>query len=141
MKGRKMSEYLKPLPSANIDSKPFWESCKHHAMALQQCASCGRFRYPPRSLCPKCHSESAEWHPINGRGRVYVSLVMMRSYGPAWEADVPYNVSMIDLDEGVRIWSNVIDCPPDEVRIGDPVALVYEDVTETVTLPRFRRVG
>jgi hypothetical protein len=66
---------------------------------------------------------------------------MMRSYGPAWEADVPYNVSMIDLDEGVRIWSNVIDCPPDEVRIGDSVTLVYEDVTETVTLPRFRRVG
>ena len=135
-----MSEYLKPLPSTNIDSRPFWESCKNHAMALQQCTSCGRLRYPPRSLCPDCHSASAEWRPISGRGHVYVSLVMMRSYGPAWEADVPYNVSMIELEEGVRIWSNVIDCSPDEIRIGDAVAVVYKTVTDTVTLPKFRRV-
>jgi len=65
---------------------------------------------------------------------------MMRSYGPAWEADVPYNVSMIELEEGVRIWSNVIDCSPDEIRIGDAVAVVYKTVTDMVTLPKFRRV-
>lgn len=136
-----MDEALKPLPSPDIDSKPFWDSCKEHAMALQRCASCKRFRYPPRSLCPYCHSVEAAWRAISGRGRVYVSLVMCRSYGPAWNRDVPYNISMIELEEGVRIWSNVIDCSPDEVKIGDLVTITYDDVTEAVTLPKFHRVG
>ena len=65
---------------------------------------------------------------------------MCRSYGPAWDQEVPYNISMIELEERVRIWSNVIDCSPDAVKIGDLVALVYDDVTEAVTLPKFRRV-
>jgi len=135
-----MNAYSKPLPSANLDSKPFWESCKKHSMALQQCTSCRHFRYPPRSLCPNCHAPEAKWAPINGSGHVFVSLVVCHSYGPAWEASVPYNVSLIELDEGVRIWSNVIDCPADDVRTGEPVTIVYEDVTDTVTLPKFRRI-
>ncbi|OGP30674.1 MAG: hypothetical protein A2038_12190 [Deltaproteobacteria bacterium GWA2_57_13] len=66
---------------------------------------------------------------------------MCHSYGPAWEKDVPYNVSIIELEERVKIWSNVIGCPPDEVKIGDPVVLVYEDVTEEISLPKFRPAG
>lgn len=76
---------------------------------------------------------------MSGKGRVYVTLEMCRSYGPAWEADVPYNISIIELAEGVKMWSNVTGCSPQEVRIGDPVALVYDDVTDAVTLPKFRR--
>jgi uncharacterized OB-fold protein len=136
-----MAEYSKPLPKPDQDSQPFWESCRAHAMALQQCASCARFRFPPRLVCPHCLSEEARWTPVRGRGRVYVSLVMCRSYGPAWEGDVPYNLSMIELDEGVRMWSNVVDCDPDRVQIGDRVELTYDDVTPEVTLPRFRLVA
>ena len=136
-----MSDYLKPVPSVNLDSKPFWESCQKHGMELQQCAGCGGFRFPPRSLCPDCHAPDAKWQPIKGEGRVYVSLVVHHSYGPAWEGSVPYNVSLVELDEGVRIWSNVIDCSPDEVRIGDRVGIVYDDVTDKVTLPKFRCIA
>lgn len=134
-----MGEYLKPLPSKNLDAKPLWDSCKNHSMALQRCVSCGQFRYPPRSLCPNCHETEAEWRPVSGRGHVYVSLVMCHSYGPVWEKDVPYNVSIIELEEGVHIWSNVVGCSPDDVKIGDAVSIVYEDVTEEITLPKFRR--
>jgi uncharacterized OB-fold protein len=66
---------------------------------------------------------------------------MCRSYGPAWEKDVPYNVSIIELEEGVKMWSNVIGCPPDQVKIGQPVVLVYEDVTEEISLPKFQLTG
>lgn len=135
-----MDNYLKPLPVLDVDSRFFWESCKNHKMALQQCFSCKQFRYPPRPLCPKCHSTEAEWSPISGRGQVYVALVMCRSYGPAWEHDVPYNISLIDLDEGVRLWSNVIGCGAEEVKIGDRVEISYEDVTDAITLPKFRKV-
>lgn len=136
----KPADYAKPLPLIDSDSKPFWESCRAHAMALQQCASCRRYRYPPRSLCPYCHAADAKWGKISGKGRVYVSLVMHHSYGPAWENSVPYNISMIELEEGIRMWSNVIDCSPDDVRIGDRVEIVYEDATDAITLPKFRRV-
>ena len=107
-------------------------------MALQKCASCGRFRYPPRPLCPHCQSQDARWTAVSGRGQVHVSLVVHRAPSTAWQDDVPYNVSMIALPEGVRMWSNVIGVPPEEVRIGDGVEITYVDVTKDVTLPRFR---
>ena len=78
---------------------------------------------------------------MSGKGRVYVTLEMCRSYGPAWQEDVPYNISMIELVEGVRMWSNVTACLPQEVRIGDPVTIVYDNVTDAVTLPRFCRAA
>jgi uncharacterized OB-fold protein len=134
-----MVDYLKPLPVLDIEGRFFWESCKKHEMALPQCVSCKQFRYPPRSLCPKCHSPEAQWTPISGRGQVYVALVMCRSYGRAWEHDVPYNISLIDLEEGVRMWSNVIGCLAEEVKIGDRVKISYDDVTDDITLPKFRK--
>jgi uncharacterized protein len=135
-----MEEYRKPLPLPDADSKPFWDSCRKHAMALQQCSSCRQFRYPPRSLCPHCHGSDAVWKPVSGLGRVYVALVMCRSYGPAWEKNVPYNISLIELDERVRMWSNVIGCAPEQVKIGDRVAVTYDDATTEISLPKFRLV-
>lgn len=136
-----MSNYLKPLPVLDIDSGDFWNSCRKHEMALQQCLSCKSFRYPPRPLCPFCHSLETQWNRISGKGEVYVSLVMHRSYGPGWEQDVPYNISLINLDEGIRMWSNVIGCPAEEVKIGDRVEISYDDVTNEITLPKFRKLG
>ena len=135
-----MSNYVKPLPTLDADGRSFWESCRKHKMALQRCLSCKQFRYPPRPLCPNCHSPEAQWSPVSGRGQVYAALVMCRSYGPAWEQDVPYNISLIDLDEGVRMWSNVIGCPAEDVKIGERVAVSYDDVTDEITLPKFRKV-
>jgi uncharacterized OB-fold protein len=65
---------------------------------------------------------------------------MCHSYGQVWEKDVPYNVSIIELEEGVRMWSNVVGCAPEDVKIGDSVTIVYEDATEEMALPKFRRV-
>ncbi len=135
-----MTEYRKPLPRPDQDSRPFWKSCQAHQMALQQCGGCGRFRFPPRLVCPHCLSEEASWTPVGGGGRVYVSLVMYRPPNSAWEGDVPYNLSMVELEEGVRLWSNVVGCDPETVQIGDRVQLQYDDVTPEYTLPRFRRV-
>jgi uncharacterized OB-fold protein len=134
-----MAEYTKHLPKVTLDSQPFWASCQAHAMALQQCAACGRVRYPPRATCPHCLSEEVRWTPVSGRGTVYLSLVMYQAYGAAWAGDVPYNLAMIELDEGVRLWSNVVGCDPEAVQIGDRVEVTYDDVTPEITLPRFRR--
>jgi hypothetical protein len=74
---------------------------------------------------------------VSGQGRVYVSLVVYRSPSPAWDPEVPYNVSQIELEEGVRMWANVVGCDPGSVKIGDDVVLGYADVTDDITLPRF----
>jgi uncharacterized OB-fold protein len=118
------------VPASDADSRPFWESCARHAMALQRCDDCGRFRYPPRNVCPHCLSERATWTPVAGTGTVYVQL----GVHPRGKNE-PFSLTMVELDEGVRMWSNVL-AAPDAVRIGDRVRITYADV-EGGALPRF----
>ena len=75
-----------------------------------------------------------------GTARVYASLVVVQASSAAW-LPAPFNLSIVELDEGVRLWSNVIGCDPDAVRIGDRVAVSYDDVTPDATLPRFTRLA
>jgi uncharacterized OB-fold protein len=65
---------------------------------------------------------------------------MCQAYGAAWQNDVPYNISIIELEEGVHIWSNVVGCQPDAVKIGDEVTIVYDDITDEFALPKFSRI-
>jgi uncharacterized OB-fold protein len=77
---------------------------------------------------------------VSGQGTVYSYVTMHRAYTPAYEGEIPYNVSLVDLDEGVRVWTNVIGCDPSQVRCGMRVEVVYEDVTPEVTLAKFRPI-
>ncbi|MBI2370786.1 MAG: OB-fold domain-containing protein [Deltaproteobacteria bacterium] len=136
-----MSEVVIDLPVLDPDSKPFWESCRRHEMALQRCAACGQFRFPPRVTCPHCLSEEYTWTPVRGRGTVYTFVTFHHVYHKAWADKAPYNVSMIELEEGPRLWSNVVGIAPEEVTVGMPVEIFYEDVTDEVALPKFRPAG
>lgn len=122
------------VPAGDADSKPFWASCARHAMELQRCERCDRFRYPPRSVCPYCLGNRAPWVPVSGTGTVYVQLgVYPRGRAPQSE---PFGLTIVELDEGVRMWTNVVGCAPDAVRIGDRVRITYEDVAGGA-IPRF----
>jgi uncharacterized OB-fold protein len=77
---------------------------------------------------------------MSGRGTVWSTATMYRAYRPAYEADIPYDVSIIELAEGPKLWSNVVGIPPDDVAIGMPVKVRYDDVTEGLTLARFEPV-
>lgn len=134
-----MTAAVPPLPIIDTDSRPFWESCRSHAMAIQRCASCGSVRFPPRRICPVCGCDRHEWIPVSGEAVVYASLVVVQAPHPFWSGRSPFNLSLLQLAEGVRMWANVTGCAPDEVRIGDRVHLDYEDVSPEVTLPRFIR--
>jgi uncharacterized protein len=125
-------------PAGDADSKPFWESCARHAMELQRCEGCSTFRYPPRPVCPHCMSDRAAWTRVAGTGTVHVQLgVHPRGRDAARE---PYSLTMVELDEGVRMWSNVVGTAPDDVHIGDRVRVVYDDVAGG-TLPHFATEG
>jgi hypothetical protein len=134
-----MTAYSKPLPRVTADNRPFWEAARGHQLALQRCADCGQFRYPPAPVCPECLSESAEWTPVSGQGIVSTFVVFHKRYFESFAADIPYNVVQVQLDEGPRLTANLVDVPIDAIRIGMRVEVVFDDVTPEISLPRFRR--
>ena len=135
-----MAEYTKPLPIPDPVTKPFWDSLKAHAIQLQRCGQCGQYVYYPRALCPYCSADDLAWTPVSGRGVVHAFTIPHRHPNPAFGSGAPYVVALIELEEGVRMMSNLIDVDPtpDAVRIGLPVEIVYDDVTDEITLPKFR---
>lgn len=135
-----MANYDAPLPVPDPVTRPFWESLKAHAIELQKCGGCGRFVYYPRAVCPACLSDDLVWTSVSGRGVVHAFTIPSRHPNPAFAARLPYVVALVELEEGPRILSNlvVVDPTPAAVKIGMPVEIVYDDVTEEITLPRFR---
>ncbi len=131
-------EYERPLPVPSELSAPFWEACRRHELIIQRCQNCNAFRFPPAILCPECLSEAVEWTRVSGRGKIFSFVVFHRVYHPAFQADLPYTVALVELEEGPRLISNIVGCPPDRVTCDMPVDVVFEDVTGEVTLPKFR---
>ncbi len=136
-----MADYNKPLPQITQETREFWEGCKRHELLIQRCKDCGKYRHYPRPMCPKCGSWNAEWAKVSGKGKVYTYIVTHQPFHPGFFADGPYAMVIVGLEEGVRIVSNVVDCRPDDIYIGMPVEVVFDDVTDEVTIPRFRRVS
>ena len=133
-----MAGYQKPLPFPSQDTEEYWEGCKHHQLLIQRCRNCGAFRFYPRPMCPDCNSMDSQWVEASGKGKVYSWTVAVQQFHPAFE--VPYAVAIVELEEGVRTTTNIIDCEPEELYVGMPVEVVFEDVTEEVTLPKFRPI-
>lgn len=130
--------YEKPLPTVDPESAPYWSALKENRLILKHCRDCGRHHFYPRALCPHCHSDALEWSDARGTGSIYSFTVARRPAGPAFKADAPYVVAVIDLDEGARMMTNIVTDNVDAVRIGQRVAVQFDAVTDEVTLPRFR---
>lgn len=128
----------KPLPHVYPDDRPFWEGTRQGELRLPHCADCGEVWWPPSQVCPRCLSANIAWLRASGRGRVASWVVFHKAYYPGFAAEVPYNVAWIELEEGPRLTSNVVDVQPQELRIGLPVEVVFDRVTDEITLPRFR---
>ena len=128
----------KPLPQVSPEMAPFFEAARRRELVVQRCARCGTLRFPARGICSVCLGRDATWVPVSGRGQVFSFAVMHQANHPGFAAEVPYAVVVIQLDEGVRLLSNLVDCEVAGIRIGLPVEVVFDDVTPEVTLPKFR---
>ena len=128
-----------PLPVPNEDGAPFWEHLRNGELCIQQCTSCERLQHPPRVLCPGCGSAERGWAPMSGRGTVYSFVVTHQAIHPSFEGHLPYVTALVELDEGPRLMTNLLDIAMDEVEIGMPVELELVAVSEEITLPLFRR--
>lgn len=128
----------KPLPRPSEDSAPFWDAAAKGELRLQKCGQCGLVRFPPAILCAQCLSEKSEWVAVSGRGTVYSWIVVHQSQHPAFNADVPYNVAIIQLEEGPRLHTNIVECSNDRIHIGMPVEVVFHKVSDDTALVKFR---
>jgi uncharacterized OB-fold protein len=133
--------YDKPLPIIDPGTRPFWDAAREHRLSIPQCNACGKHHFYPRELCPHCHSDDLQWTDVSGQGEVYSYTIARKPAGPVFAADVPYIIAMIQLDEGPRMLTNLVVPDVEAVRIGDRVAVSFDDVTEEVTLPKFTVVG
>ena len=133
-----MADYDKPLPTLTKLNRPFFEGAKQGELRLQRCDACGQHWFPPSKNCPRCLSTDWQWIIASGRGRVWSWIVMHQRYFKAFEADLPYNVAFIELDEGPRLMSTLVDVAPDQIRCDMPVTVTFEDATDEIAVPKFR---
>jgi hypothetical protein len=129
----------KPVPRLDEENRWFFEACARHELYLQKCRVCGTLRYYPRALCPSCLSSAIDYVRASGRGRVHTFTVTRQNQAPGFRDELPYVMAYVELEEGPRVLTNVVGTPPEEVRIGMPVVVEFEDVGDGVSLPKFRR--
>jgi len=131
--------YAKPLPELDGHAGDYYGYCKRGELRFQRCTDCRAWRHVPREMCAGCGSSQWEWARSDGRGSVFTWTVVGRALHPAFQEDTPYAPAVVEMDEGVRVLSHVTDCPPDELEIGMRVEVVFDPVSDEVTLPKFRR--
>lgn len=137
-----MAGAAKPVPVPDADSAPFWQGCREHRLLLERCADCGSIRFPPSGMCPRCRSRGVQWTASSGRGTVFSWIVVHHPVPKdLYAAEVPYVVALVELEEGVRMPSNIVQCDPQSITAGMPVEVVFDDVSDSLTLPRFRPRG
>jgi uncharacterized protein len=128
----------KPVPVPDDLSAPFFDGARDGRIMLQHCTGCTKWSFPVRERCPHCFASKLEWRPASGRGTLYTFTIMHQVMNPGFASSVPYNVAQIDLEEGVRMVSNVIGVGNDELKIGMKLEAVFEDAGDNIRLPKFR---
>jgi len=128
-------------PTITDTNRPFWNACREGRLIAQRCLNCGDLRYPPADVCPHCLSRDSEWRQLSGRGEIFSFIIIHRGYHPYWAERVPYNVALIELEEGLRMFSNIIGRPNDQLRVGQKVLVSFEQRDVDFTVPVFEIDG
>ena len=119
------------------DSLPYWEGLALGELRIQRCNSCSKAVFYPRAICPHCFSDQLSWIVASGKGTIYSYTVAHQAFG-SFAADIPFVVALIELEEGARMMSRLLDAPRERVTVGTAVKVTFEKVEEDLTLPYFR---
>ncbi|MEM6774384.1 MAG: Zn-ribbon domain-containing OB-fold protein [Pseudomonadota bacterium] len=122
-------------PTRSALSEPWFDACNEGRLLLQKCSSCGAYQFYPRILCTHCGARDPQWVEASGAGRIASFTVVRRAVSKAYEA--PYVVALVDLEEGPRLMTNIVDCAPEAVRIGARVGVRFDSWGDDVDLPVF----
>ncbi|HEX5452061.1 MAG TPA: OB-fold domain-containing protein [Candidatus Limnocylindrales bacterium] len=127
------------LPTIGDLNRPFWEGCLEGELRLQVCEPAGHVRYPISERCPRCLSTDYRWQPMSGRGEILSWVMFRHAYNPAWAAEVPYNVVLVQLPEGPRMFGNAEPLGADDLAVGEAVHVVFAEPVDGVAVPRWQR--
>jgi uncharacterized protein len=131
--------------NADLMTKPFWDAAKEGRLTAPRCTNCGAFRLPPPPYCFVCQHREVEWVDLPGTGTVYSFTVVRHPLARMLHDVVPYAAGIVELDgtqgAGARMIVNIIGCDVDTLKIGDRVEIVWEHVSDDMSVPRFRPVA
>jgi len=127
----------KPVPEPDDYSQPFFEGAKNGVLVIRHCNTCDTFLAPASKVCTECLGEDVEWRAVSGRGTLHTFGVMHQRYHPGFDAEIPYNIGVVQLDEGPRLQSNIVGCANDKLRVGMALVATFERAGEDVFLPKF----
>ena len=128
------------LPTPDPSTEPFWEAARRGRLLVRRCRACGRAHFYPRPFCPTCWSDQVDWEEASGRATLYTWSVVHQNDLPPFAERVPYVAAVVDLEEGPKMMTNVVDCPFDDLRVGMSLEVTFRAETEEISLPLFRPV-
>lgn len=128
----------KPVPQPDEASLPFFEGSRRGVLMIQRCTRCRAYLVPGSYICTECLGGTLEWAPASGRGTLFTFGIMHQRYHPGFADELPYNIAVVELEEGPRLNTNIVGVPNEELRVGMPVVVTFEQVDEQVALPKFR---
>jgi len=131
--------YTGPIPKPTPETKPYWDAAKSRVLRVQYCDDCRTHYFYPRPLCPSCLSRNVRWVDCKGTGRLHTFVVNHRA-PRKFPIAGPFVIGIVELDEGPRLFTQIVEVTPDpaHVRCDMPVEVVFEDITDEITLPKFR---
>jgi uncharacterized OB-fold protein len=129
------------LPTPEADTLQFWEATRQGRLLIRHCADCGAFSYYPRPFCPKCWSDRVSWHEASGEATLYSWSVVHRNDQPPFSDRVPYVAAIVDLAEGPRMMTNVVDTPFERLAVGMALRVRFMAISDEFTIPVFAPAG
>lgn len=130
----------KPAPVPQPESDAYWEAAARGELLVQACVACGEYQFYPRNFCTSCGSRDVEFRKASGRASLYTFAIVHQPPHPGFANDVPYIAAIVELEEGVRMPTNIVgvEPEPENLSIGMPLVVEFEPITEGVALPKFR---
>ena len=125
----------------NTVTQPYWDGVEQGRLMLQYCSDCDVYQHYARPLCAKCPAAEPEWREASGKGVLYSYSVVHRGPSPAFQAIAPYVTAIVELEEGPRMFTNIVDAEPESLRVGEPVRVVFREGPEGLRLPYFTPAG
>jgi uncharacterized OB-fold protein len=129
----------RPRPTPSPTTEAFWAATAEQRFLIQRCGACGGAQFYPKATCTTCGSADLAWEDASGRGTLHTFTVARRATHPVFEGAEPYVVAIVELAEGPRVTGNVVDCAPEDVRIGMPLAIAWDEPdADGISIPLWR---
>lgn len=125
------------VPTPDADSQAYWDGARDHKLMIQRCAACGEAYFYPRPFCPSCWSQDVAWEQASGDATLYTWSIVHVNDLPPFNERVPYVAAIVDLAEGPRMMTNVVDCAFDELKVGMALRVAFRRMTDEITVPVF----